>query len=144
MSWAKPAVNIATRMSVWQNEENIINQDQQSRQPCGIFNVETPKSSSRKRTLEDSCGSLKEKTCSPQRKRPYESQDDQENMIMTKDQEGPRGPLAKPAAKRGLLNQPKELKSKKKKVSKADSISKKKQKSVKLTQGQKQMTHFFR
>ncbi|XP_031561210.1 PCNA-interacting partner-like isoform X2 [Actinia tenebrosa] len=137
ISWANPAVTIETRKSIWQNnDDNNINQEQQTRKPCGMLTTgETPKSSSRKRTFDDTCDTLKDKSSSPLRKRPFESKDDQENIINKQ---------TKPTAKRGLLRMHQMTEPGKKKPQRTNTVPKKKQKSVKLTQGQKQMTHFFR
>lgn len=106
-------------------------------QPCSILNTPT----SRKRPLEEpSCGTLKNKICSPLRKRPYESREDQENQVPTEN-----CTKDKSAVKRGLLpvggnkmskgNQSKAMKS---------TAAKKKNKTVKVLKGQQQLTCFFR
>lgn len=128
---------MVTRTSIWQNNEDDNNQEHLTRKPCGMLNNgETPKSSSRKRTFGDTCDALNEKTGSPLRKRPFESKDDQENININN--------LPKPTAKRGLLSKNQLNECGKNKQPKTKTAPKKKQKSVKLTQGQKQMTHFFR
>lgn len=127
---------VPKRTSIWQ----VIVEDETEhnhRQPLAVMNTPT----SRKRPLErpNHCGTMKDITCSPLRKRPCESMEDQENIVPSSS----RGKKGTCIAKRGLLGQQKETEGTKKRNIK-NVAQKKKSKPVKVLKGQQSLTCFFR
>jgi len=120
------------RQSIWQEIENEDPLD--TRQPCSILNTPT----SRKHALEEPCGTSEDKTYSPLRKRPYESQEDQNDLAPTR-----KGTKEKLSVKRGLLPSGGNETSKGNKRKVTKNTGAKKSKAGKVEKGQKQLTCFF-
>ena len=138
MSWAKPAVSVGFtpgKHSPMSNANTVANipmiPPSPNRDYCKEICSETPKSRARKRPRE----SANDKENIPQRG----NVDCAYSVKATAVQNSP----VKPPAKRLMLNKDKAT-SENKKNSKGSNSGRQKKKQAVLSQGQKQMTHFFR